>query len=82
MDDNAYPIEKGIPIPKQGTYRVPLLKAAPYPFKNMEVGDSFFVGDGTHRNVNQSIRYWQGKLKGRRFTQRRFGHGIRVWRTE
>jgi hypothetical protein len=50
-----------------------------YPYKEMEVGDSFFVSAGGIQNVcNQNYR--MGKKLGMSFIARKEGDGVRVWR--
>lgn len=56
-----------------------------YPLQTMLVGESFFVpnqGKTTEQTQNKtsgSIGYVQ-RTTGKRFTQRRYSNGIRVWR--
>ncbi len=63
-------IEKNIPIP------------ATYPFKDMEVGDSFLVPEEVNRAaVTNSARRF-GKNHGMEFTVRSISGGrLRCWRT-
>ena len=61
-----FKIEKGIEVPQ---YR------AKYPFKKMEVGDSFFSETDAC-----SSAYMYGKRNGKRFLIRKEGDGFRVWR--
>lgn len=61
-------IEHGIPFPQKSVY----------PFKAMEVGDSFFVP-----NPKKSIRAMAsiaGTRHGRKFLVRSIEGGVRVWR--
>lgn len=53
-----------------------------YPFKRMDVSDSFLVPQGVTRNrVKSAASYWARKL-GYRFSIRVTQDGIRVWRVE
>jgi len=73
-----FKIEKGVPLPpkgtgrKNGTYK--------YPFRDMEVGDSFFVPI-TDRKQWFSTAAMKA-LPGWKFAQRKVTGGIRVWRVE
>ena len=63
-------IEKNVPIPSHQT---------PYPFGEMDVGDSFLVTDRTPGSVsNAACQY--GKRHGKKFITRSMNKGIRVWR--
>lgn len=64
-------LEKGVPLP---------VARQKYPYKEMEVGDSFFVNGGGIQNVcNQNYR--MGKKLGMSFIARKENGGVRVWRT-
>ena len=64
-------LEKGVPLP---------VSRKKYPYKEMEVGDSFFVAEAGIQNVcNQNYR--MGKKLGMSFIARKEGDGVRVWRT-
>jgi len=63
-------IEKEVPLPK-GKVR--------YPYKNMTVGDSFFVVGGKLQVVCNN-NYRAGKKLGFKFIARREEGGVRVWR--
>lgn len=70
-------VEKGRPIP-------PPTKSK-YPFRDMEIGDSFWVPDGrnaeaTKNNVRSAATCYS-RRNGGRFTVRRDNGGYRVWRT-
>lgn len=74
--ETAMIVEKGHPIPRPTT-RV-------YPFGDMEPGDSFFVPPGenaerTKNNVRCAAKAF-GRRKGWKFTVRKDGEGVRVWR--
>jgi hypothetical protein len=67
-------IEKNVPVPE-------LKERNSYPYKSMDVGDSFFVEDTTTRIMSNN-NYRAGKTYERKFVARREGNGVRVWRTE
>ena len=73
-----FKIEKNIPIPQRRVY----------PFKKMEIGDSFFIPLPEGRNVQylQSNLTWSARMKRIRVTTRRTEEngvfGVRVWRIE
>lgn len=70
-------IEKNVPMPQHRDVVV-------YPYKDMEVGDSFVVkGDGRYLLAtvcNRNGKY--GKKLGMRFTAKKVEGGVRVWRVE
>ena len=74
---SEFTIEKGIPVPKQ----VGAGRKNKYPFDAMEVGDSFFVKDGTVKTLSRSCGIY-GKRLERKFASRTVDGGVRVWRTE
>lgn len=63
-------IEKGIPIPNK------------FPFKDMEVGDSFLIPAGVARSTAQTAAIRYGKPLGKRFTIRKTPEGDRCWRVQ
>lgn len=85
----AYLIEKNVPVPADGR-RGPEPK---YPFRSMEVGDSFVVPAGEAKFSKRSAdgrpvsrvsvaTSGAGKRLGRRFVTRTNPDGsVRVWRT-
>jgi hypothetical protein len=64
-------VEKSVPLP-EGKKR--------YPYKEMEVGDSFFVGEGKLQVVCNA-NYRASKRLGMQFIARKEVEGVRVWRT-
>jgi len=75
-------IENGIPIPTLNTRG----RKGIYPFKKMEIGQSFFVESNgniltTRSRVCAAIGRAQ-KLLGWRFTYKSNSEGVRVWRTK
>jgi hypothetical protein len=70
-----FKIEKGVPIPAKRTNR-----ATGYPWGQMEVGDSFYAPG--KRSADFSA-YRAAALKhGIRYTVRKEGDGVRVWRVQ
>ena len=66
-------IESNVPLPRERKRNV-------YPYKQMDIGDSFFIDDIAINIVCNNI-YRVGKHTGMKFTARREGNGVRVWRT-
>jgi hypothetical protein len=74
-----FKVEKNIPI--QDTNRKP----TGYPFKTMEVGDSFLVSKDLDSKVRCAATYYSRRAKttkGKRFLVRRTPEGVRTWRVE
>lgn len=76
----SYRIDQGVPMPRPQTGR------PKYPFRKMEVGDSFLVecedGDsGSVMNGLTSCIRWATYKTGFKFAQRMVRGGVRVWRT-
>jgi hypothetical protein len=84
LDGNSVgKIEKGIELPKRtggsgrtGRNKFPTLH---YPWKDMEVGDSFLVAGRTTRKVGSAATL-AGNRYGMKFTVRAVEGGVRVWR--
>ena len=74
-----FEIEKGIPIPPKTVNGRGKTK---YPFKSMEVGDSFFVGSQHTWKIIRSAASAYSRKYGGRFETRKDGDGFRFWRTE
>ena len=72
-----YKIEKGIRITS-----IPKKEHSKYPFKDMEVNDSFFIPekDLTRSKIQSAVTYYSLKHPERRFTVRRTEDGCRIWR--
>jgi hypothetical protein len=51
-----------------------------YPYKEMEIGDSFFLDDISIQLVCNN-NYRASKKFNMKFVARREGNGVRVWRT-
>ena len=64
-------VEKLVPLP-EGKKR--------YPYKEMDVGDSFFV-DAGKLQVVCNANYRASKRLGMQFIARKEVEGVRVWRT-
>lgn len=72
---SKYVIEKDVPIPGGFCYR--------YPFKQMEIGDSFLIGnDETMASRVRSAGCNYSKKHNKKFTVRKCLDGYRIWRVE
>ena len=72
-----YVIEKNVPLAqKNGAGRKPK-----YPFRQMEVGDSFMAPGGNLKTMQTTTRL-VGLQLGCKFKTRAVEGGVRVWRTE
>lgn len=69
-----FEIEKGIEIPQPKGNRK-------YPWKEMKVGDSFFLKGGGHSTIYPAASY-AGTRNNKKFVVRAVEGGIRVWRIE
>lgn len=69
-----YEVEKGHPVPKDR-------RRWKYPWRDLEVGDSFFVPkvDRTLKQM-QNVTYCKNRNKAKRFVCRPIDGGTRVWR--
>ena len=69
-------IDKDIPFP-------PSLAGAKssYPWKELEVGDSFFTANGNTKTLSVGCSV-HGARMGRKFRARKVDGGTRVWRIE
>ena len=74
-------IEKGIPIPPPYKPKNLNNTRPKYPFRHMEVGDSFFVPRLEAQRA-RSAASQQSSRSRRKFTTRKEGDGLRVWRIE
>ncbi len=70
-------IEKDIPLTTNPTQSPTAL----YPWRQMEVGDSFFVAGKTQANFGSHV-FQSGKRLGKKFAVRTVEGGVRVWRTK
>lgn len=71
---SEFKIEKDVPV-KEASNR-----ASKYPFKDMEVGDSFFVDDASLRGPIQNACRAYGARNFSKFVTRTVSNGFRVWR--
>lgn len=69
-------IEKNVPLPPS---RGCTPTKAFYPWKQMEVGDSFFVTGRKQQHLSAQASV-VGKKLGVKFVTRKEGDGVRVWR--
>ena len=72
---SEYKIEKGFPIPlpcKRGK--------AKYPWRELEVGDSFFVAGAKSVIIASSANGFAARHPGLNFVCRQVEGGVRVWR--
>ena len=75
-------IDKDVPMPD---VRGGLGRKIKYPWPDMEVGDSFLVGDAakSKKGLYHSIIFSPSKRYApKRFSQRATPEGLRVWRVE
>ena len=77
-------VEQGFPIPAKASRSSPCRK---YPWKEMEIGDSFFVAapDAQCRKLQMLVASGAVSAKqrlGRVFTVRLVEGGVRAWRVE
>ncbi len=74
-----FEIEKGIPIPNMGT------KKDKYPWRNMKIGDSFFVANKTVKIMGPCAHHI-AKNRDMKFSVRTVEEngkkGVRIWRIE
>ena len=70
-----FEIEKGVEIPKNSALAL-------YPFKTMDVGDSFFVPcDADQREkVQRTISQCARRRQPLKFVTRQLADGVRCWR--
>lgn len=72
----AIEIEKGVPIPDEATGL-----REKYPFKKMEVGDSFLVPAGISKGSSLAITGYPNRVYApKRFASQMTPEGRRVWR--
>lgn len=68
----AITVEKNIPLPRLGSPK--------YPFRSMEVGDSFLVPRGAPVNRIRKACSDDSTRNGRKYSVRKTADGLRVWR--
>ena len=65
-------IESGVPIPpKPG-----------YPFKQLKVGESFFLDESSNERILRIQAASTGTRLGRKFSVRKVEGGFRIWRVK
>jgi hypothetical protein len=69
----GFKIEKNVPVTDNRSHR------AVYPFGQLEVGDSFPLGNAILENVRAAASYY-GTRHGKKFTVRKTPAGSRCWR--
>lgn len=75
MATQQFQIEKNVPIPQANAFG----RNAKYPFRQMEVGDSFFASDTTVQKMSNNACGYKARGHGT-FTCRAVDGGVRVWR--
>lgn len=70
------PIEKNIPLPEDAGRG----RAAKYPWRLMEIGDSFLFPSGMELQPARNISCAAAKRLGRQFVVRKTDGGLRCWR--
>lgn len=71
---SEFEVEKGIPAPETRG------KEAKYPWKEMEVGDSFLITEPPKYIRNMASQ--AGRVNGLKFSVRTLPEGVRVWRVK
>lgn len=79
-DEKPFAVEEGVPIPEIKRGRRDY--TSKYPFRDLEVGESFFVPDRSKKASLGGYCTRMGNRLGRKFTLRVIENGVRVWRTE
>ena len=74
--DAKITVDKGIPIPADRERR----GKSKYPWRGMDVGDSFLCATGTVKSIVTQISVVNGRLAPRHFVCVRVDGGQRVWR--
>ena len=70
----VYEITKDVPVPQP-------IKRHNYPYRDLQVGESFWVAGISMQSLCNSNRR-QSKALDRKFICRKEGDGVRVWRVE
>ena len=76
-----FKIEKNVPMPKNWMNSFERHRDRKYPFKEMEVGDSF-LANGIKEKTVKSIAYAEGHRLGKKFACRTVDGVVRVWRIQ
>jgi hypothetical protein len=74
-------IETGVPVPTQ------VLRKSKYPFREMEVGNSFFVNEKVdvgrmQQKLSAAASMFCRKNPTYKFKTQAFATGVRIWRTK
>ena len=73
-------IETGVPIPSKQ------VRTPKYPFRNMKVGDSFFIksqhAESDRKKVSAAANMFCKLNEGFKFKTQVFEGGVRTWRVE
>jgi hypothetical protein len=70
-------IEKTVPMPRRTGPGAPFK----YPWRDMAVGDSFFVKNQTTQQISSTARSWgERQTPPIKFSTRTENDGVRVWR--
>lgn len=83
-EEQEFPIRKGVPLPHSSGNTT---KQERYPWREMDVGDSFVVpfrgGDVAKQQASvATVAKHASKRHGHKYTTRRLEGGIGVWRVE
>jgi len=82
MEFSDFPLETGVPMPQGG----PDYSRYKYPWRQMQVGDSFFVPVTGNKKSKlyamKSVIFYQHEKHPEHFEVRVVDGGVRVWRTE
>ena len=78
MNETNFKIEKGVPIPPRRQSGGAPMK---YPWKDLQIGDSFFVPKQTVHPFSGQANT-TGKRFNMKFTLRAENGGVRVWRVK
>lgn len=73
-------IESDIPPPEDYMFQGRGGRRSIYPFMQMNVGDSVFFDDATASHAYDYAKKIAKRAGDRRFTSKRMGDGIRIWR--
>ena len=77
MAITVFEIDHDIPIPK------PRPRPRKYPFRDMQIGDSFYVPQTIVKNIAPAAAQVAKRMgNGAKFTCRSIDGGVRVWRVK
>lgn len=78
--DDAYKIEKNIPIPDEAFASKYAYKKTKYPFDRLEINDSFWVSNTKGKSPIHRYYVARKRHPDRTFLYAKEGDGIRFWR--